>query len=532
MGKVAKGVGHALASPFKTDIKTTENSATPVGNAFAQSQANYANGGMDATLKALLMGQPGDPKSLEQYFKATPGQGMVQDPGQVNTGYDNPFQASSSYAPTAINSSFTAPQFQGAGITGPQQVAFNAPQFAQTQLQGVQTGFDTGILPQVQSNLGGYVAPTLQNVQPGMVGAQNFNFANAPGIVNPDAQRAVIAQMFGEQQNQDIADLRERFGNQGRSSGAQIAEAKYRAGASAQQGLALDDITRQNNNLFLQQRGQDLSQNDALNNFMLQQRGQDIQQNQFGAQTGLALNDQQIAASGQQNQFNLGASGQGIQAQGMNQQAAIEQMNANLKAMGMDNDAILAFNAQMMGNNNALNTFNQQNAQNSLQAQGMNQNANLTFNDQRLNAANQQNAFNQSNAQFGANFGQNAQQMNNQNAQAANAAMLQAMGMNIGQQQFGANFTQQGQNMNAQNAMQNQNMGNNFMNNQQQFGLGMMNQQSQAQQFALAQMMQNLRQSQQLGTPQAENVVSPGWGTQLLNAGAQVAGAYAGRPAH
>lgn len=492
MGKVAKGVGSALTAParflgnsLKTNIDSTTNSATPVGNAFAQSQANYANGGMDAALKALLSGQPGDPKSLEQYFQADPNKGMVQDMSPVNTGYDNPFIAQSGYNPSAVNS-----QYSG---------TFNAPQFAQTKLQGVQTGFDTGILPQVQSNLGGYVAPMLQNVQPGMIGNQNFNFANAPGIVNPDAQRAAIAQMFGEQQNQDIADLRERFGNQGRSSGAQIAEAKYRAGASAQQGLALDDITRQNNNLFLQQRGQDLSQNDALNNFMLQQRGQDIQQNQFGAQTGLTLNDQQIAASGQQNQFNLGAGGQNLQAAGMNQDAAIAKMNANLQAMGMSNDAILAFNAQNMGNNNALNQFNQQNAINAMQ-----------------------------NSQFGANFNQQGQQMNNQNAQAQNAALMQAMGMNINQQQFGANFAQAGQQMNNQNMMQNQQMGNNFLNNQQNFGLGLMGQQSAAQQFAVAQMMQNLRQSQQLGTPQAENVVSPGWGTQLLNAGAQIAGAAMG----
>lgn len=453
-------------------VTQTTNAATPVANAFSQSQANYANGGMNAVLSQLLAGRPGDPNSLNQFFNATPQQGMAQINDVNGTG------------PAYNNVNLNQP-----GQVTPGNIAYNAPTFQGTTLGGVQTGFNAPTLPQVQSGVNGFVAPTLQNVQPGMVGNINFNPANAPNVVNPDANIAALKAVFAEQQNNDIANLRERFGNQGLSSGAMLAESNYRAQAAPQLGLAVDEATRANNAQALTQRGQDLSQNDLLNSFMLQQRGQNVQQNQFGAQTGLALNDQQIAASGQQNQFNLGAGGLNLQAGQGNQNAAIAQMNANLQAMGLSNDAILQLNNQMLNQSGQQNQFNQQNAQNQfgadqsnvnafLQAAGINQQGQLAFNGQMLDQNNMFNAFNQQNALFG----QNAQQMNNQNA------------------------------------MQNQGIGNAFVNNQQQTGLGMQGNQLQAQIAALTQMMNNLRQTQALGMPQAENVVNPSKFSQVTGA--------------
>ncbi len=645
MGKVASTIGGL----FSSNTKSTTNAATPVANAFTQSQDAYANGGLNNILNQLLAGRPGDPNSLNQYFgKGINSTGMVTDPGQSNATFD-PSQVNSAYNaqnvnggftpqnvntqfnPAQLNGQYTPQQFQQAQLGGvqtgnAQQVDYNSPQFQQTQLQGVQTR------PNYNQVNGAYNGPQYQqtqlqgpntNIQTAPIQqlqGPNVNFQQGPdvtqgmgqqaqlqNIVNPAAQTDAMRAIMQHQQAGDIASLRERFGNQALSSGAQLAESNYLSQALPQQALALDQITRDNNAQALTQRGQDLSnfqgtqQNDTsrlglgvnqaqgLNNSMLGLSAQGLQAGQGNQNADIAsmnaklqaagLSNDAIAAFNQQmqtggNQFNqfqqqnsqFGAS-QNLAAQQANQAAA-------LQAMGLRNTATLGLNQQQLDASGQNNQFNLQNAQNQLQAGGMNQNAlmqqqglnntaTLGFNQQQLDQFNQLNQFNQGNAQFGATFGlnqgqqnvnnalnaaqyqQQGQNLNNQYAQASAAQQLQAALANQQNQQFGAQYQQQGQNLNNQYGLQaaqmnqnnqqfntnaqfqNQGLGNQFNLGMQNVGLGQQGNQLNAQSLALQQMMQNLRQTQGLGTAQAENITTPGIGTQFLNAAGQVAGAVA-----
>lgn len=111
----------------------------------------------------------------------------------------------------------------------------------------------------------------------------------------------------------------------------------------------------------------------------------------------LGLNNQFLQQSQNQNQF-------GMQGVGMQQQQQQMLNNALLQQMGMGNDALNQFN------NANLQNFGMQQ-----QGQGMNQNAQLQQMAQMLGQNQFMNQFNQGNAQFGANLGQQAQGMNAQN---------------------------------------------------------------------------------------------------------------------
>lgn len=472
-------------------VATTTNGATGVANAFTASQWNPMDQQMmGKALTSLLSGRPGDPLSLQQYFTQGAGSNGGAAVPTANAGF-TPGAVSGVYAPpiqqvnTQVSNPFSAPQYQQTAIQRPGAVQYNAPQLQQANLQGVQTGFQAAPVAQ------------LPNMQPGMVGREQLNSGNFGNVVNPDAQRAAMQAIMQDQQSMDVANLRERFGNQAMSTGAMDAEARYRAQAAPQMALALDEITRQNNAQALTQRGQNMDFTNAFNQLGVTQRGQDIQQNQGGA--GLSL-----------------------EAQKANQQSAIAQMNANLQAMGMSNEAILALNQQMLGQAGQNNQFNQQNAMNQMNAAGMNNDALLAFNQQMQQGGNAFNQFQQNNAQFGAQMGQNAQQQSIQNA-------LQQMGLNMQNNQFGANFQQNAQQLNNQfgldqaklnqanqfqnieAALQNQGLMNQFALGMQGIGAQREGNQQQAMIAALAQMMQNLRQTQALGTPQAENIVKGGW---------------------
>lgn len=460
-------MGKVVDSIFGSKVTQSQNAATPVAQAFTQSQNAYANGGggLNDVIGKLLAGQPGDPTSTAAYFQhGLNSTGMVQNPGQ-STAIFNPQQINGTYNaqqgnavfnPTQLNSQYTAPGFQG------------------TNLNPVQTGMAQNVqAPNINLQQG-------PNVLQGM-GQQ----ANLQNVVNPTNQAANLQAIMQNQQNSDIANLRERFGNQALSSGAQLAESNYRAQAAPQTALALNTINQQNTNQALTQRAQDLQ------NFQGTQ-GNDT------SRLGLGVNQAQGL-----NNSSLGLSAQGLQASQGNQNAALQQQ-------GLNNTANLGLNDQMLNQNNQLNTFNQNNAQFGANFGQQNNQLNNQNNLAAVQAAMQQQGINNQNNQFEATFGQNAGQLNNQFAQQL-AAMMQ------GNQQFNTN-TQ----------LQNQGLGNQFNLGMQNVGLGMQGNQLNAQNMALQQIMQNLRQTQGLGVPQAENVVTPGWGTQLLNAGGQIAGMVSG----
>lgn len=149
-------------------------------------------------------------------------------------------------------------------------------------------------------------------------------------VVNPAANVQALQQMMQHQQLMDVANLRERFGNQALGSGAQLAESQYRAQALPQQALAVDQMTRQNNEQALTQRGQDLQ--NYLGTF-----GLNSQNAQFGAgmnQQNQTLNNQfALQNQGLGNNFNLGMQGIGTQLQGIQsgaQQNALAQLMAAL----------------------------------------------------------------------------------------------------------------------------------------------------------------------------------------------------------
>jgi hypothetical protein len=240
------------------------------------------------------------------------------------------------------------------------------------------------------------------------------------GSANVDGEfGAAVREILNRQSEKAVGDLRARYGasGSGLGSNAQYAESNFRAEALPQIAAALGGINQQERGLNLQQRGQDLQ------NFY-QGRGADI------SQMGL-----------------------------MGQQGA----NAN--------NAILGMNQILAGQNNAMNQFNQGNAQFGsqigLQAQGMN-----------MDAINQMNQLNQNQNQFMNNYG-----------------------------------------------LQNQQMGNQFAGMQAQTGLGLQQNQQQAQQFAIQQLMQALMQNQGLNTAQRQQVYQPGWVQQGLGAIGGIAGA-------
>jgi hypothetical protein len=596
LGQVAAaGLGGLLASKsnaFKPQITSTQNAASPM----AGNYANFLNsmmggqGGAQDAIQNMLAGRPGDPSNLQQYFGAgMGGNGQADLSGvnpaiqPINVGYTpqdvqsqfSPEQISGQYNVQNVASGFNPTQF--AANFSPEQVAamqvqggFNAPEFASAQfnqldpISAQQIGFNA---PQFQTaqlnslnlqNLGREALATGPNMMQGFGERGNFG-----SIVNPAANADAMQQIMGRQDQRNIADLRERFGNQALSTGAMGAESLYRAEAAPRAAIAIDEITRQNQAQQLQQRGQDIGawqagrgfdvqqlgmggdQANALNQALIAQRGQDVSQLGLQSQTGLGLNDQQLRAAQMANQFGIDLGQLGLQAGQANQ-------SANLQAAGLNQQGAMNMNqliAQLTGQQNQ---FNQQNAQfgaqNDLQAQLANQDAMLRaagINTQQnqfgaqlgLNAQQMQDASNQfgagqdlqaqlaniQNQQFGANFGQNAAQLNNQFGQNAAAQALQAAMANQSNQQIASQQGIQAGGMNNDMQMQlaqlmqsgllnNQQMGNQWNLGLQNIGLGQQQNQAQAQQAALAQLFGGFNNMGQLGMPQAENVVNPSAG--------------------
>lgn len=548
MGKVVKGIGNAASSVVKGVGKlfTPTTKTVGVNPTQASTSNNYTNwlnqqlqgGQFKDVINNLLAGKPGDPTSLSQYFNAgMGGNGKANidyanasfDPQQINVGY-TPQDINAGYDPTqvstqadlgSVNSQFDPTQF--AANFNPQQIAslFQSPEFQQAilgnvnsnvnaqaaapniggyqaaNLQNVNTQFNPNSISSVAANVPQFAAPQLNSISLGNTGREQFVFdpntgtqADVGNIVNPAANSHAIQSIMRRQSGRDIADLRERFGNQALGTGAQGAEALYRAEALPRAGLAIDDITRQNNAQALQQREQDISnfygmrgldanQVSALNNNLVTQRGQDIQQNTAAANVGLAGNQQAIDVANSQNQFGMQGAGLDLQAQQSNQGSQLAQLDAMLKAFGLSNDAILGQNAQNINASNNANQFNLSSAEINqqtalanlsaqLQAAGLNNEAILGQNAQSLQQSGQANQFNQGNSQFSAQqalqaalanqtAGQNAAGLNLSAAQAQEqskqygaAQSLQAALANLDANKFSAQYAQQGQQSNNQ----------------------------------------------------------------------------------
>ena len=553
LGQVAAaGLGGLLGAKtnaFQPQISSTQNAASPMAGNYANFLNSMMGGqqGAQGAIQNMLAGRPGDPSSLSQYFNAgMGGNGQADLSGvnpaiqPINVGYTpqdvqsqfSPEQISglydiqnvaSGFNPTQFDGSFQAPQFNAAQLNQlnpitAQQVGFSGPQFQNAQLNSLNL-----------QNLGREALATGPNMMQGFGERGNFG-----SIVNPAANAQAMQQVMGGIDQRNIADLRERFGNQGLSTGAAQAEGLYRAEAAPRQALAIDEITRANQAQQLQQRGQDIGawqagrgfdvqqlgmggdQSNALNQALIAQRGQDVSQLGLQAQTGLGMNDQQLQAAQMANQFGMQGAGMGLQADQANQSAALQAAGMNQQGQ-MDMNQLLA---QLSGQQNQFNQGNAQfGAQLGLNAQQMQDASNQFGAGQDLQAM----LANIQNQQFGANFGQNAAQLNNQFGQNASAQALQAAMANQGNQQIASQQGIQAGGMN--NDMQmavaqlmqsgllgNQQMGNQWNLGLQNIGLGQQQNQLSAQQSALQNLFGGFNNMGQMGMPQAETVVGPSAG--------------------
>lgn len=464
LGGLAAGRG-GLGGAFSPQVGATTNAATPAAGQYTNWLSSFMSPtdqtqGLSGIINNLLQGRTGDPTSLSQYFNAG-----IGGNGQANVG-----QAGTGYTAQPINVGYTPPAFQ------------------QAALQGINTGWNPNTVSQVQALAPAFTAPNLRDVNATTTGRESFvtdprfgGYASLSNVTNPAANAEAIQAIMRGQQTRDIADLRERFGNRALGTGAQNAEALYRAESMPRAALAIDEITRQNNQLALTERGQNLQnylssrgldtdQINTINNLLVNQRGQDIQAGQTGVNAGLAMNDQALAAAQMANQFGLSTAGLGLNAQTANQNAQLQQLQQALQAMGMGNEAILGANAQNLAQAGAQNTFNQ------------------------------------NNAQFGANLGVQQGQLNNQFGLGA------------------AELSQAAQIANIQAALQNAGLGNQWNLGLQGIGVDRMGQQqtdlarNQAAQIAvLQQLFGGLNQTQQLGIPQSQVTVAPSAASNVVN---------------
>lgn len=550
-----KPVKETVANDFSNFLKGGLQQGQ-YGNPAAQTQ------GFAGAINKLLSGQVGDPTSLGGYFA-----GLNQVGGAnispINTQFNpRPFQNidfSNPFNPQQVQQVNTQmpqwqntqlqqmptggmnfgganlqginpnlPQFQGANLQNPGQIALNLPQFRDAQLARPDTGNPADRFGRIDQQL-----PTNLSLANTQVDLNNPVYANAQQLMNRELMKSV-------------ADMRARYGAGGagqNSTSEQFGEATLRAEALPRMGLAMNDIANaqrglnqgdnqqqlalqglisqnmgQNQNAGIQQRGQDISaalqsmglSNDAiaqLNNQFLQQAQM---QNQFGmqgaelgmqagninAQNQLAQNAQQLQQAQMANQFGLQGAEMGMQAGQMNNQNALA--NAQLMQQGqlqgreLDQNAIAQMNQAQLQQALAQNQFGMQGAQlnqqgqainagNQLQQQGMNQDAINQLNQLMLQQGLAGNQYNQGNDQFAANFGQQQGQINNQ-----------------------------------------QQMQNQELLNQGAFGMAGLG--NQLQQMQLQSMMaglnplfQSYNVGNQLGTPQAQTVQQPGALQQGMN---------------
>jgi hypothetical protein len=268
-------------------------------------------------------------------------------------------------------------------------------------------------------------------------------------------------------------------------TGAQFAESNLNAAFNAQ-----DASNRRNQAMQLM--GQDLNNRQAMAGVGLQNRGQNVQTAIANMQGGLQDAQNQIGGFNAQNNAlaqMLGAAGQArgqdFQNQSVNRGFDVNQLGLGAQQSmfnaGQANDVMAQMLQGTLQNQGLGNNFG-------LGAAGLNNAAMQNNNANNINTSQFQNQFNQNNSQFGAQFGQANNALNSQNmtSQAQiNNQMLQNM---IGQ---GLNLNQLG---NA-NTMQ-----------------------------MLAQLFGGFGQSNQLGTAQRQNVVTPSaWG-QAANMLTQLGG--------
>lgn len=507
IGGGAALAGLGLAGGFKPQVGATSNGATATGNDFSNYLGGFLqNGGanqqqMNAALTGMLSGRPGDPTNLQNYFNAGMGSNGQANIGQSNAQFD-PQQINVGFTPQNFNPTAIASFFQGGQnfnptAINPQQVVGGfTPQAVNTQYNPLQASSNF--------QAPGFVNAATPNVMQG-VGQQ----ANLGSVVNPAANVTAMQQLMQNQQKMDIANLRERFGNQALGSGAQLAESQYLANALPQQALALDQITRANNEQALTQRGQDLQ------NF-LGSRGIDVSQLGLGSQN--ALSQAQMA-----NQFNQGnaqfGAGQDLQAQLANQGAGLQAAGFGQQGQALNNQFLQGSAAQqlqaMLANQSAGLQAGQLNNQFGLDA------AQLLQNNQQFGANYLQNA-----QQLGNQFGLNAAQLGSQNNQFAANLAAQLGQMN---NQFGLNAAQMAQGnqqFNINSMLQNQQLGNQFNLGMQNVGANLQGIQANAQQNALAQLFNALGNTQRLGTAQADTTVAPSLGSQLINGAGVLGGIY------
>ena len=480
---------------------------------------------MNNALTSLLSGRPGDPTNLQDYFNAGMGSNGSANFGQSNAQF-NPSRVGGGYSPQMIDprvlqsimSSFQPAQVQGGfaqqnvntGVTPQNVFSQYTPGQVNTQYNPLQI---SGAY-----NAPSYVTPNSPNVLNG-IGTQ----AQLQNIVNPQGAIDATKALFSQQSAQDIANLRERFGNQALGSGAQYAESQYRAQAAPQQALALDQITRANNQQLLDQNAQTL-QNQTAN------RGLDINQLGLGSTQSLAL-------ANAANQFNQGNSQFGA---GLNQQAQLANQAAGFQAAGfgqqgqsLNNQFGLSANDQVL---RAL--FGNQAA--ALQAAGMNQQGQIANNQfaqanagQNLQAqlANQQALLSAAGLNQQGQITNNAQLLQalfgNQNAGLQGAQLNQAG--NIANNQFGLNAAQMNQGnqqFNINSALQNQQLMNQFAQAMQGIGVQRQGIQSGAQQNMIAQIMAALGGTQRLGTAQADTTVAPSTFSQIAQGAGAIGNIY------
>ena len=541
-----------MGNPFKaTTSDVGGGGAKGVADNFSTYLGQHMQGGLPTmALNSMLAGRPGDPSSLQQYFGAGLGQtGGVQ--GMLP-------QASTQFNPTLSNNQFNPANSAVGSTYGGTQIGVNStpamlqggwtPQGIRSEFSGqqVQGGFTpqnvstqyTG--PQVNSQ---YNAPSFTNAnlntgltlpsQASMMGGMGQR-ANLQDVVNPAAQVEAMRALMERQSAREIGDLRARFGNQALGTGAQYAESQYRAEATPRIGLAADEIYRQNNALELQERGQDLQNQQGGRGMDIQQMQQALAAAGMSNEAILGLNAQQLQQTLAQNQFNQGnaqfGSTQNMQAQLANQNNAqfgatfgqqgqiannqfAQQSAAQQLQAALANQQNAQFDASFGQQGDiASNQFGQAAAGQRLQAAMANQNAvaqaqalaqqGQIATDESLRAAGSQGlqaqVANAQNAQFGANFGLQQNQQNN-------AAMLDA-----------AKLMQGNQNININAMLQNQQMVNDWNKTMQGVGVQRENNATGAQTAGLATIMQALMQTQRLGTPQADLAVQEGWGTQTL----------------
>lgn len=480
-------------------------SATPVANSFNNFLQGQLGGTVDpyAAQKDQLR-QSGMPVGMQQRIMEgwdRQAQNNSQQPGQQASAFQNLFNQAASGGITDQSGSMGALSnliAQGSQGNGQFQNPYSSQQFQGANLGQLPTNMLQGSGMADLSGLGG-ISPTNVNVmqgfgQNGMSGLESLFRQSLSGGANPMMVGGSNVSMqpgmgYGEAYNtlgQDpladrarmmaVADQRARFGAEGAGSlgtGAQTAEGNLNA-----QFIAQDASNRRGQAMQLM--GQDLAGKQAGAGVDLQNAGLNIQAGGMNAGNmlqGQNMNIQALLSGRGQDLSTMAANrGMDINQLGMLLNQAQGNQGAMLQQRGQDMSGLLQ--NQGMGNQ-----WGQAGAQ--LNSQNMQQN-----NANNMNMAGMQNNFNLQNAGNTAQFGLGTNQLNSQIGQNNMQNFLQALGMGQQANQFGGNM----------------------------------------QQNLLQMLFGGMQQSNALGTPQAQTVMQPSAGSQLLGAGLGIGGALLGGP--